>query len=92
MAEEMDDPVRQVPLVMVIGSALCALGAIPMILVCTFCTFNPEALLTPIGGQPLFQVFHDGFRSQALLDIALIIYFIVYLASPPATITTASRL
>ena len=92
MAEEMDNPARQVPLVMVGGSLLCACTAIPMILVYTFCTYNPEALLTPIGGQPLFQVFHDGFRSEALFVIALVIYCVIYLAACPATITTGSRL
>lgn len=92
MAEEMDDPARQVPLVMVGGSLLCACTAIPMILVYTFCTYNPTALLTPLGGQPIFQVFHDGLRSEALFVIAMIIYCIAYLGSCPATITTASRL
>jgi choline transport protein len=92
MAEEMDEPTRQVPLVMVGASLLCACTAIPMILVYLFCAYNPVALLEPIGGQPIFQIFYDGFDSDALLVIAMIIYCIAYLSSCPATITTGSRL
>jgi choline transport protein len=92
MSEEMDEPERQVPLVMIGGSLLCALTAIPMILVYLFCTVAPMNLLEPAGGQPIFQLFKDGFRSDALLAIAMIIYCLVYLSSCPATIATASRL
>lgn len=92
MAEEMDEPARQVPLVMVGTAVLCIVTAIPMILVYLFCASQPQNLLTPIGGQPLFQLFHDGFRSPSLLTIALVIYCIVYFLAPPATIATGSRL
>jgi choline transport protein len=92
MSEEMDAPERQVPLVMVGASALCACTAIPMILVYLFCTVKPDNLLAPAGGQPVFQLFIDGFNSTALLTIALIIYVIVYLGSCPATLATGSRL
>ena len=92
MAEEMDEPARQVPLVMVGTAVLCIVTAIPMILVYLFCASQPENLLTPIGGQPLFQLFHDGFRSPSLLTAALVLYCIVYALAPPATIATASRL
>ncbi|KAF4951023.1 hypothetical protein FGADI_7760 [Fusarium gaditjirri] len=92
MAEEMEDPHRQVPQVMVGATLLCAMTAIPMIVAFLFCIVKPENLLPPIGGQPVFQVLIDGFRSDALVVIALIIYCVVYLSSCPATIATASRL
>ncbi|KAK5051034.1 hypothetical protein LTR84_003593 [Exophiala bonariae] len=92
MSEEMDEPERQIPLVMVGGSLLCALTGIPMILVYLFCTVAPMHLLEPAGGQPVFQLFMDGFRSDALLTVAMVIYCIVYLSSCPATIATTSRL
>jgi choline transport protein len=92
MSEEMDSPERQVPLVMVGASALCACTAIPMVLVYLFCSVNTENLLTPAGGQPIFQLFIDGFDSKALLTVALIIYVLVYLGSCPATLATGSRL
>lgn len=92
MAEEMDEPERQVPIVMVGTAVLCIVTAIPMILVYLFCASQPENLLTPIGGQPLFQLFHDGFRSSTLMTITLVIYCIVYFFAPSATIATASRL
>ncbi|TPX11722.1 uncharacterized protein E0L32_007459 [Thyridium curvatum] len=92
MAEEMEHPHKQIPQVMVGATALCAMTAIPMILVFLFCTVNPMALLQPLAGQPVFQVFIDGFRSDALLVVALIIYCVTYLSSCPATIATGSRL
>ena len=94
MSEEMDSPERQVPLVMMGGSLLCALTAIPMIIVYLFCTIRPLNLIDSVdgGGQPIFQLFADGFNSPALLTIAMIIYCIVYLSSCPAVITTGSRL
>ncbi|KAF5544256.1 amino acid transporter [Fusarium napiforme] len=92
MAEEMEDLHRQVPQVMVGATAMCALTAIPIIVAFLFCIVKPENLLAPIGGQPVFQVLIDGFRSDALVVIALIINCIVYLSSCPATITIGSRL
>ncbi|EED16048.1 amino acid transporter, putative [Talaromyces stipitatus ATCC 10500] len=92
MAEEMDQPDRQVPQVMIGASLLCALSAIPMIITFLFCTTNPYTLLNPIGGQPVYQVLHDAFHSDGLLVVALIIYCVVYISSCPAAIATASRL
>ena len=92
MAEEMDHPEKQVPQVMIGGTLLCALAAIPMIIVFLFCTVNPNALLNPIGGQPVFQVFVDGFRSEGLLIVALIIYSVLFSTSCIGTIATGSRL
>ena len=92
MSEEMDQPERQVPLVMIGGSLLCALSAIPMIVVYLFCTSKPENLLNPIGGQPIFQIFKDGLQSEALLTIAMVIYCIAFFSACPATIATGSRL
>lgn len=88
MAEEMEQPHKQVPQVMVGATVLCAVTAIPMIVVFLFCTVKPENLLNPLGGQPVFQVFIDGFRSDMLLVVALI----TYLSACPATIATGSRL
>ncbi|KAI7763026.1 hypothetical protein LZL87_011169 [Fusarium oxysporum] len=92
MAEEMEDPHRQVPQVMVGATVLCALTAIPMIVAFLFCIVKPENLLAPLGSQPVFEILIDGFRSDALVVIALVIYCIVYLPSCPATIATGSRL
>lgn len=92
MSEEMDAPDRQVPLVMMGSSIMSVLTGIPMILVYLFCSSQPERLLSPVGGQPIFQLFLDGFDSKVLFTIALVIYCLVYLSSCPATIATGSRL
>lgn len=57
LTDEVDTPRKQIPQVM-IGSALLSFCVgIPSILVYLFCTTDPEALLTPVGGQPIIQLF-----------------------------------
>ncbi|KAG7411425.1 Choline transport protein [Fusarium oxysporum f. sp. rapae] len=92
MAEEMEHPHKQVPQVMVGATLLSLATSIPMVVALLFCIVNPMALLNPVGGQPVFQVFLDGFRSDALLVIALIIYLVVWMAASPGCLATGSRL
>lgn len=92
MSEEMPRPDRQVPQVMVITALLAAVSGFVMAIVYVFCTPYPENLLDPIGGQPIFQVFKDGYNSIGLQATSMIILCIVYWSSCPATLLTASRI
>ncbi|KAH0847574.1 hypothetical protein AYO21_01476 [Fonsecaea monophora] len=91
MAEELPHPEKQVPQVMIFTSLLCALGGFIMIIVYLFCTTNPAALLEPIGGQPIFQLFLDAFRSKPLLVIAALIFCAVFVFACISFVTTLSR-
>lgn len=91
LTDELPRPHRQVPQIMICTAVLSALSGLIMVLVYLFCATNPMALMEPIGGQPIFQVFHDAFRSDALLITALSIYCIEYVIACIALITTASR-
>lgn len=91
LTEELPRPDRQVPQIMLATAALSALTGFMMVLVYLFCTTNPEALLHPVGGQPIFQVFYDSFNSKALLITALSIFCIEYTIACISLITTSSR-
>lgn len=91
MADELPNPARQIPQVMV-GSAFAAgLSGIPMILVFMFCVVNPANLLDPIGGQPIAQLMVDSFDSLPLTIVGCILFFTVTWSAASTQITTFSR-
>lgn len=91
MAEEMTNPARQVPQVM-IGSAISsAIAGLPMILVYMFCNVAPDNLAVPIGGQPVAQLMLDALNSFPLTVIGILIFIITLLIASIATSTTFSR-
>ncbi|EXJ95342.1 hypothetical protein A1O1_00462 [Capronia coronata CBS 617.96] len=91
MADEMPNPKKQIPQVMVGSTFAAGLSGIPMILVLMFCVVKPENLLAPIGGQPIVQLMLDGFDSMALTIIGCLLFFTVTLAAAAAQVTTFSR-
>lgn len=75
-----------------IGTALiCGFTGLPMILVYMFCNTNPMALLEPIGGQPIFQLFVDAYRSLPLAVISGLVYLIILPISATMLVLTTSR-
>ena len=91
VAEEMPDPARQIPQVMVWYALMSGIPGIPMVMVYLFCIVDATAMLTPIGGQPMFQLMHDAFQSKALLMIGCLIYLGVFYVASASILTTFSR-
>ncbi|KIM92611.1 hypothetical protein OIDMADRAFT_36482 [Oidiodendron maius Zn] len=91
MAEEMDNPRKQVPQVMVGSAVLSAMTGVPMILVYMFCNVAPDNLLTPIGGQPVAQLMLDALHSLPLTIIGILIFIITLVAATTSIMTTFSR-
>ena len=91
LTEELPRPDRQVPQIMLSTAVLSAGSGLVMVLVYLFCATNPQALIAPLGGQPVFQVFHDSLDSDALLITALSIFCIEYMVACIAVVTTSSR-
>jgi amino acid transporter len=87
LTDELPNPKKQVPQVMVGGAAICIASGIPMILVYMFCIVKPENLLTPVGGQPIIQLMLDSFDSLSLTIIGTLI-FILGFGSTCATVMT----
>lgn len=69
MSEELELPIRDVPWVMVGSALLSYLVVIPTMTIFLFCIVNPEAMFSPVGGQPLIQLVSDGHASRMLTAI-----------------------
>lgn len=91
MAEEIPQPERQVPKIMIYSALLSGVSGLVMAIVYSFCTIDPSALLDPIGGQPIFQLFVDALQSKPLVIVAAIIYCIVVVLGCIFFVTTLSR-
>lgn len=91
MAEEMPNPSRQVPQVMVLSALLSAISGLIMLLVYMFCITDPASLLAPVGGQPIAQLMVDSFNSLPLTIIGVLIFIICFLFASTALMTTFSR-
>lgn len=70
LTDEVEDPRRQIPIVMISSASLSFLVGLPSIIIYLFCITDPEALLSPVGGQPIIQLFIDAYNSDALTIIA----------------------
>lgn len=91
LADEMPNPARQVPQVMLGTAVLAGLSGLPMTIVFMFCVVNEENLLAPIAGVPIAQLFLDGLNSLPLTIIVMLIYILLFYFACGAMITTVSR-
>lgn len=91
MADEVPDPHRVVPLVMVGASAISFLAGLPMLFTYTFCNTKPQNLLTPIGNNPIVQLYLDAYDSKALTVTATAILLVGEIAAAAACLCAAGR-
>ncbi|KAB8207940.1 amino acid permease-domain-containing protein [Aspergillus parasiticus] len=92
MAEELELPTRDVPQVMIGSALLNYLVAIPTMIIFLFCIVNPEAMLSPVGGQPLIQLIADGHASKVLTAIASALIVVGFAIGSWAALISWSRL
>lgn len=78
LTDEMENPRKQVPLVIIGSFIMSFVTGLAMILVYEFCNIDPHSLLTPLGGQPLMQLMVNGFRSNgmAVFGMVMVIFCI----------------
>ncbi|KAL4795361.1 amino acid permease-domain-containing protein [Aspergillus venezuelensis] len=91
MVDEMPDPARQVPQVMVGNALLSGILGLPMTIIFCFCISNRENLLDPVGGVTIIQLFLDSLRSTPLFVLSSLLYIVVTIAAGTAVTTTTSR-
>lgn len=91
LTHEMPKLKVQTPQVMLCSTILGGLSGIPMALVVMFCVTNPEALLTPIGGQPFVQLLKDSLHSTSLSMLIGVLMVITLIMGAVAGLTTTSR-
>ncbi|KAB8217743.1 amino acid/polyamine transporter I [Aspergillus novoparasiticus] len=92
LTDELEQPGKQVPQVMIGSFLLSFFLTIPMILIYEFCNVDPESMLEPVGGQPIIQLFVSAYRSETLTIISAIIILIVVSIGGAATLIGWSRL
>lgn len=91
MVEEMPDPARQVPQVMVGNALLSGFSGLAMTIIYCFCISNLDNLLAPVGGMTIIQIFKDSLDNRALFVIASALYVAVNIVAATACTTTCSR-
>lgn len=91
LSDEIPEPKKNVPRIMLGSAALSALAGFPMCLVYMFCIVDADALLSPVGGQPIAQLMLDSFDSTAWTVIGILVYAISMLAAGVCLMTTFSR-
>ena len=90
LAEEMDNPARQVPQVMIGNTLLSTTVGLPMAIVFCFCITKPDALLDPVGGQVVIQLFQDSLNSKPLFILIGVMWvWVTFVASVGVTTTTS---
>lgn len=91
MVEEMPDPARQVPQVMVGNAFLSGISGLVMAIIYCFCITNVDNLFEPVGGVTVVQILHDSLHSEALFLISTIIYVLTTIIAASCCLTTCSR-
>lgn len=92
ITDEVENPTKQVPQVMIGSACLSAIAAFAMAIVYAFCTVNTENLLDPYNHQPVIQMIFDSSRSTAIATVSCVLLIgSVYCASV-AAFTSWNRL
>lgn len=90
LAEEMDNPAKQVPQVMIGNTLLSTIVGLPMAIIFCFCITKPDALLDPVGGQVVIQLFLDSLNSKPLFILIGVMWvWVTFVASVGVTTTTS---
>lgn len=92
MTDEIVEPERNIPLVMLISNLASALIAFVCIIVYMFCVVNVGNLSEPIGGQPIVQLMLDSFGNKAMTTVGLLGLILTFWGSSTLYSTTTSRL
>lgn len=92
MTDEINNPERNIPLVMVIANTSSAILAFISAIIYMFCVVDVSALSNPIAGQPIVQLMLDSFKSDALTTIGVVILVLTFIGSSYTYYTTTSRL
>ncbi|KAM3473670.1 hypothetical protein MY8738_008246 [Beauveria namnaoensis] len=92
LTDELENPQKQVPQV-IIGSFLMSyLTTLPMIVVYQFCNIEPESLLAAPGNQPFIQLMQNAFRSFAMTALGTSMIIFCFFIAGTAALISWSRL
>ncbi|KGR23316.1 hypothetical protein MG9_00248 [Candida albicans P37037] len=92
LTDEIAQPERNIPLVMVISNTLSGVMAFFAAIVYMFCVVNVNNLSNPVGGEPIVQLMYDSFQSEALTTIGVVCLILTFVGSSYMYYTSTSRL
>lgn len=92
ITDEVDNPTKQVPKVMIGYGFLAAASAFIMTIVYSFSIVDPVSLLQPYGHQPIIQLIFDASRSTAIALVPSIGITITLFISGTASFASWNRL
>lgn len=92
LTDEMENPSKQVPLVITGSFVMSFVTGLTMILVYEFCNIDPASLLEPLGGQPLMQLMVNGFRSSGMATFGMVMVILCICVAGLASLISWSRL
>ncbi|CAH6720155.1 choline transport protein [[Candida] jaroonii] len=92
MTDEIEQPERNIPLVMIMANCVSAVLAFFSALIYMFCVVNISSLTDPFAGQPIVQLMLDSFQSEALTTIGVVVLIITFWGSTMLYYTSTSRL
>lgn len=92
ITDEVDNPTRQVPQVMIGYGILASITAFVMAIVYSFSIVDPLALLAPYGHQPIVQLIFDACRSSTISAIPTVGLIITLFLAATSCLTSWNRL
>ncbi|KAL2783372.1 hypothetical protein BJX66DRAFT_344999 [Aspergillus keveii] len=92
MAEELPQPERQVPIVMLANAGLAVVSTLIMVIALIFCTTHPENLTAPLAGRPTLQICWDAWSNQGYAIAICLIYWATSLNALTSMLAGCSRL
>lgn len=91
VTDEVDNPGKIVPQVMIGSAIMSAVAGLGMTILFLFCITNADGLLEPVGGQPIVQLMVDGYRSTPLTIVGTVCVIVSFFIAAVGILTTFSR-
>ena len=92
LTDELENPKKQVPQVLLGSFVMSYLTSLPMIIVYEFCNVDPTSLLAPAGGQPIIQLIQNAFRSFAMVAVGTSMILFCFSIAGTSALISWSRL
>ncbi|CDK24048.1 unnamed protein product [Kuraishia capsulata CBS 1993] len=92
MTDEIPNPKKNIPTVITYGYTGAYLMGLIAVIVYNFCIVNPDNLLDPVGGIPLFQLYVDSLHNEGLSTVSALIVIVGFFCGIISVLTSASRL
>lgn len=92
MAEELPNPQRRIPQVMIGSFLLSYIGGLVTVVVVLFSILEHDNLLNPLGGQPILQICWDAWNNKGWVITVDIIFIATFAQAANSIVTAISRI